>query len=123
MTHRRQSKHRKPRSIRGLFRLLPALLVLAMFIGQHTVALIAPYFASDCCSQSCPDEEDTQNCPCPLQCASCCLGNALRAIPPAAIGLDRPVPAVVELLDFALWQAPLSAEPAEILHVPKPRRA
>jgi hypothetical protein len=103
--------------------------VLALFIGQSALAYAAPCTHgthgthADESSDSCPEEEDEGTCPCPIQCASSCAGNALRAIPPSMPLLGVHLPACVELLLSTIDRAPPPSEPAEILHVPKRDRA
>lgn len=118
----RRGRRAVARRLHAALRLLCAV-VITLFIGQSALAYAAPCIALDDCTESCPNERDDKECPCPLQCASCCAGNALRAIPPSPLSLDPPHAAPVELLFLTSERAPPPSEPAEILHVPKIARA
>jgi hypothetical protein len=124
-------RRRRSRALRPLvaLRLLCAL-VLALFVGQSALAYAAPCGAHEdesgepCPGEPCPGEDDdNKKCPCPIECASCCMGNATRAVPPSLPSLDPPLPLVVELLYLDAERAPPPSDPAEILHVPKRGRA
>lgn len=118
----RRRRHTKTRKLRSLLRLL-SILVLTLFCSQSALAYALPFVAADDCSQECPGGEDEQSCPCPFNCSSRCAGTAPRAVPPAPPSVARPPLASVELLPLWVERAPPTADPAEILHVPKPRRA
>ena len=116
----RRRRRSRARRLNTALRVLCAI-VLALFVGQSALAYAAPCIPDEH-GESCPDE-DKEKCPCPLQCASCCAGNALRAIPPEVPLLDVPLPASVEVPLSITERAPPPSEPAEILHVPKRNRA
>jgi len=119
MRRRRTSNARR---LRGLLRLL-SIFVLVMLCAQTALAYALPCVASDDCGESCPGQDDERRCPCPIDCASCCAGNALRAIPPTVPVVDLPTLVWVEVLPLWIELAPPAADPAEILHVPKPCHA
>jgi hypothetical protein len=79
--------------------------------------------ADEECGEECPGGEDEQSCPCPFNCLSRCAGNAPRAIPPATPSVAPQALVSVEIIPLGIDRAPPAADPAEILHVPKPRRA
>lgn len=103
-------------SIRSV-RWLPCLLVVALtaFAVQTTGALVCS--ADSTCSQSCPD--DNSNGQCPPGCADCACCGHLPSIPsphadgPALYAAVEPATPIVD------ERAPPSAEPHDILHVPK----
>lgn len=118
----KQTQRSKTRRFRRLIRLLSAL-VLALFCSQSALAYALPFVAQDDCGDECPGGEDEESCPCPFNCLSRCAGSTPRAIPPAPPIVAPRSATSVEILPLWVERAPPTADPAEILHVPKARRA
>ncbi|WP_437321609.1 hypothetical protein [Sorangium sp. So ce385] len=113
---RRRRRNSGSRWTRRLVRLL-SILVLALFVSQITVAYA--FVAADDCGESCPDDEDQGDCPCPLDCSSGCCAARVPAIPPSPSVPVLLAPSPAELLLLAPERAPPSPEAREVLHVPK----
>ena len=109
------------RRLRRLLRLL-SFFVLLTIGTQAGLAYALPWLAAHDCRASCPDDDD-ERCPCPIDCGPSCRGHAMRAIAPAPTDIRLPVPEPAEALILTIEPAPSSADPAEILHVPKRRLA
>ena len=105
-----------------MIRLLCAL-VLTVFLSQSTLAFAFPCI-QDCAGECGGDDSggrdhEHKRCPCPLNCAPCCAGNAMRTIVPMSLELLLPSPVATELTWLRVNRAPPPFEPAEIAHVPK----
>jgi hypothetical protein len=101
--------------------------VLAFFTFQSTVAYAAAFFEDDragCCpgGDDSDADEEQDSCPCPLECAAGCAGT-LRALAPEIAQAARGPALVTELILVDEIEDPPSADPFEVLHVPKPGRA
>jgi len=124
----RSGKRRRAASARltATVRLLLAV-VLALFTFQSTVAYAAALFDDDgagCCAGSGHDDSDDKpdTCPCPLKCTSGCAGT-LRALAPVIAEIQPNVAPGTELVLVIGTADPPSADPFEVLHVPKAGRA
>ncbi len=93
------------------------MLVLALVTSQLTVAYA--FVAVDDCGESCPDDEDKGDCPCPLDCSSGCCAARVPAVPPSPGIPVLLAPSSVELLLLLAERAPPSPEAREVLHVPR----
>lgn len=117
-----RARRRRPRrrAAHWLVRLVSAIL-LSLFFGTTALAFAAPLLRDDCCEH---EEKDAHGCPkdncaCASDCPACGTMSSARVIPtepwsdllPGTLGEILAIPAPV--------QSPSSAEPAEILHVPK----
>ncbi|WP_437535989.1 hypothetical protein WME79_15520 [Sorangium sp. So ce726] len=112
--HRRH--HPRSRWTRRLVRLLSAL-VLALLASQLTVAYA--FVAVDDCGESCPDDDDEGDCPCPLDCAAGCCAARVPAVPPSPIVPVLLAPPSADLVLLVPERAPPSPEVREVLHVPR----
>ena len=99
-----------------------AIVMFALCIGQATRAS-SVFAAGDDCSDGCPDD---QKCPgensdgeCPPDCQLCmCCGITIKALVPVSTA-TLPSLCVQRASARAKDRLPPSAEPQEILHVPK----
>ncbi|WP_129354850.1 hypothetical protein [Sorangium cellulosum] len=113
---RQRRRNSRSRWTRRLVRLLSAV-VLALFMSQQTAAYA--FVAVDDCGESCPDDEDRGDCPCPLDCASGCCAARIPAFPPSPSIPVLLAPSSAELLPLLPERAPPSPEAREVLHVPR----
>lgn len=105
------------RGIRRIIRVF-AVIVLALWFGQ-AAAYAASLVVLDRCAESCP-EDDEHGCHCPPDCGCCArCAHAPPAVPPAPMALELPFRLFVELPCDTIGPAPPSADPGDILHVPK----
>ncbi|MGK4008343.1 hypothetical protein WMF31_37365 [Sorangium sp. So ce1036] len=77
------------------------------------------FVAVDDCGESCPDDEDQRDCPCPLDCASGCCAARIPAFPPSPSIPVLLAPSSAELLLLLPERAPPSPEGREVIHVPR----
>ncbi|WP_437288728.1 hypothetical protein [Sorangium sp. So ce406] len=103
---------------RRLVRLL-SLIVLALVMSQLSAAYAFVDVAVDDCGESCPDDDDKGDCPCPLDCASGCCAARIPAVPPSPSIPVLLAPSSPELLLLLPERAPPSPEAREVLHVPR----
>lgn len=94
---------------------LPIILAFAILLGQ-AAGLSAFLAAEQGCTEKCPGDSPDGTCPPACQFCACCT--APRTLPPES-GTTMPVPAVGQRVPSRGDEAPPSAEPREILHVPK----
>jgi hypothetical protein len=92
-------------------------IVLAFVMSQLTVAYA--FVAVDDCGESCPEDDDHRDCPCPLNCASGCCAARVPAVPPSPGIPVLLAPSSSELPRFLPERAPPSPEAREVLHVPR----
>jgi hypothetical protein len=108
--------------MRHLVRL--AALVVAIALSPALSGFVATQTADSCCAAPEPDAsgcpgEDGRDCDCPLGCAPCCAGSALRAIAPATVG-DLEVAARGGKAPLPLAMSPPPSGVArDILKIPK----
>ncbi len=121
---RRSGKDRHgARWARRTVRLL-GLVVLALFLGQMSLAFAAPILIQAAGAEQrgpcCPGEDDDdEDCPCPSNCVMCFAVTPVRAVSPLPFESVAPASLVIELAFVPITQRPLTAEPTEILHIPK----
>ncbi|XXX82364.1 hypothetical protein WMF30_26775 [Sorangium sp. So ce134] len=96
---------------------LLSIVVLAFLMNQLTAAYA--FVAVDDCGESCPDDDDHGDCPCPLDCSSGCCAARVPAVPPSPSVPVLLAPSPAELLLLVAERAPPSPEAREVLHVPK----
>ncbi|WP_433933211.1 hypothetical protein AB3662_03185 [Sorangium cellulosum] len=116
MTRQRRQNSRSRWTLR--FVRLLSMLVLALVMSQSIAAAYA-FVAVDDCGESCPDDDDEGDCPCPLDCASgCCAARVPSVLPSPGIPALL-APSSAGLLLLLPERAPPSPEAREVLHVPR----
>ncbi|MEJ7733383.1 MAG: hypothetical protein WKG00_29825 [Polyangiaceae bacterium] len=123
------SRRRRAR-VRPLLRILSSLLLLVVCAQSSLAWALAWSPARDtCCGGDAPDhdggrgdedgDDDSRDCPCPLDCSGGCAGNAIRGVAPAGlIAIHGPAPAV-EVCSPMPLATPGDIDASDILHVPR----
>lgn len=100
---------------------LVVVFVLGIFAAQSTLAFATPcasalraFESTDDC-----DDDDPADCPCPLPCAACCAH--VDAMPTASVSaIIASAHDGVAVASSLPALEPSSADPSDVLHVPRP---
>lgn len=100
-------------------RLVRLLSVMVLGLVMSPLTAVYAFVAVDDCSESCPEDGDEGDCPCPLDCASGCCAARVPAVPPSPSVPVLLAPSSAELLLLLPERAPPSPDAREVLHVPR----